>query len=316
LNKTEKNHTIMKKNSINRLSKILSIVGLLFIITAGQTDAQNSEQSLLWEISGNGLEQPSYLFGTFHLLQDEFLETKPEVLEKFHASEQVMVEVEIDSSQLQQLSMMAIMQDDLISNHLSEDEELILSEALVSLMGVGLQQVDRLKPMALSATISLLQYQMYLGDEMTQYEGEPIDQWFVSEGRLAGKQLVFFETMEEQMDLIFNSMSVSDQADLLVGYLEDEEGTEELIRRLFDCYVNEDITCLEQIGNDMYEDMPAATVFLDVRNENWMRQIPSLIETKASFIAVGALHLIGEQGLVAMLQREGYRVVPVNTNPG
>ena len=306
----------MKKNSINRLSKILSIVGLLFIITAGQTDAQNSEQSLLWEISGNGLEQPSYLFGTFHLLQDEFLETKPEVLEKFHASEQVMVEVEIDSSQLQQLSMMAIMQDDLISNHLSEDEEQILSEALVSLMGVGLQQVDRLKPMALSATISLLQYQMYLGDEMTQYEGEPIDQWFVSEGRLAGKQLVFFETMEEQMDLIFNSMSVSDQADLLVGYLEDEEGTEELIRRLFDCYVNEDITCLEQIGNDMYEDMPAATVFLDVRNENWMRQIPSLIETKASFIAVGALHLIGEQGLVAMLQREGYRVVPVNTNPG
>lgn len=306
----------MKKNNINRLSKILSIFCLLFIITAGQTDAQNSEQSLLWEISGNGLEQPSYLFGTFHLLQDEFLETKPKVLEKFNASEQIMVEVEIDSSQLQQLSMMAIMQDDLISNHLSEDEEQILSEALVSLMGVGLQQVDRLKPMALSATISLLQYQMFLGEELTQYKGEPIDQWFASEGRRAGKELVFFETMEEQMNLIFNSMPVSEQADLLVGYLEDEEGTEELIRRLFDCYVNEDITCLEQIGDDMYEEMPATTAFLDVRNENWMQQIPSLIVTKPSFIAVGALHLTGEQGLIAMLQREGYRVEAVHTNPG
>lgn len=306
----------MKKYISNKLSKILSIIAVLVIATTTQLYAQNSDQSLLWEISGNGLEEPSYLFGTFHLLQQEFLETKPVVLEKFDASEQVMVEVEIDSSQMQQLSMMAYMQDDLISNHLTKDEQALLSEVLTSLMGVGLQQVDRIKPMALSASISMIQYQMLLGSEMTQYDGEPIDMWFVSEGRRTGKELVFFETMEEQMDLIFNSMPVSEQADLLMEYLEDEEGTEELIRRLFDCYINEKSACLEEIGNDMYEEMPAATAFLDVRNENWMKEIPARMNEKPSFIAVGALHLTGDEGLIAMLKREGYSVRPVETTPG
>lgn len=306
----------MKKDLSTPLSKILSIFMLLITLNTGSLFAQNSGQSLLWEISGNGLEEPSYLFGTFHLLQQEFLETKPVVLEKFHASEQVMVEVEIDSSQMQQLSMMALMQDDLISNHLSNEQQDLLSDVLVSLMGVGLQQVDRLKPMALSATISMLQYQMLLGEEMTKYEGELIDQWFVSEGKRADKDLVYFETMEEQMDLIFNSMPVSEQADMLIGYLEDEEATEELIRQLFTCYVNEEIACLAEIGEEMYEEMPAATAFLDVRNENWMEQIPARMEEKPSFIAVGALHLTGEMGLIEMLRREGYSVEPVHTNPG
>jgi len=309
------NYLIMKEDLNIPMGRLLPLLILLFTLNTGPLFAQDSDQSLLWEISGNGLEEPSYLFGTFHLLQDEFLETKPVVLQKFHASEQVMVEVEIDSSKMQQLAMMAFMQDDRISNHLTEEQQTLLSDVLVSLMGVGLPQVDRIKPMALSATISLLQYQMLLGEEMTKYEGEPIDQWFVSEGKRSGKELVFFETMEQQMDLIFNSMPVSEQADLLIGYLEDEEETNALIRRLFDCYMNEKTACLEQIGDDMYEEMPATTAFLDVRNENWMEQIPSRMEQLPSFIAVGALHLTGEQGLIEMLRRDGYSVEPVQTNP-
>lgn len=306
----------MKIKRCNTLFRSLSIWILLLILNTELLPGQDSDPSLLWKISGNGLEEPSYLFGTFHLLQQEFLETKPVVLEKFQASEQVMVEVEIDSSQIQQLSMMSIMQDDLISNHLTKEQQNLLSDVLVSLLGVGLEQVDRVKPMALSATISILQYQALLGEEMTKYEGELIDQWFVSEGKRTGKELVYFETMEEQMNLLFNSMTVSEQAELLIGHLEDEEETNALIRNLFDCYTSEKTACLAEIGEEMYEEMPAATAFLDVRNENWMDQIPARMKEMPSFIAVGALHLTGEMGLIEMLRREGYRVEPVQTHPG
>lgn len=295
---------------------IVPLILFLGLFLARPVTAQDLGNSLLWEISGNGLEEPSYLFGTFHLLHDEFLETKPMVLETFNASEQVIVEVEVDSSEMQQLAMMAMMQDDLISNHVTDEEKKMLSDALITLMGVGLDQVDRLKPMALSATISMIQYQMVLGEEMTIYKGEPIDQWFVTEGRQTGKELVFLETMEEQMNLIFNSMTVKEQTDMLVEYLEDEEEAETLIRQLFNCYVSEDIKCLEELGDEMFTEMPAATALLDVRNANWMKQIPTRIQSRPSFIAVGALHLTGEQGLIAMLKRKGYLVEPVVTTPG
>ena len=295
---------------------IVPLILFLGLFLARPVTAQDLGNSLLWEISGNGLEEPSYLFGTFHLLHDEFLETKPMVLETFNASEQVIVEVEVDSSEMQQLAMMAMMQDDLISNHVTDEEKKMLSDALITLMGVGLDQVDRLKPMALSATISMIQYQMVLGEEMTIYKGEPIDQWFVTEGRQTGKELVFLETMEEQMNLIFNSMTIKEQTDMLVEYLEDEEEAETLIRQLFNCYVSEDIKCLEELGDEMFTEMPAATALLDVRNANWMKQIPTRIQSRPSFIAVGALHLTGEQGLIAMLKRKGYLVEPVVTTPG
>lgn len=216
---------------------------------------------------------------------------------------------------MQALSMMAVMQGDLISNYLTDDEQAFLSEILTSTLGVGLSQVDMLKPMALMATLSMMHNQMVLGEALTGYNGLPIDQWFATEGKRIGKQVVALESMEEQMDLLFNSSTVEEQSEQLVSYLQSEEESFELIRTLFDCYVTEDLNCLHQIGEDMYEEMPAMTEFLDVRNKNWMEKIPILISKKPSFIAVGALHLTGENGLIELLKQEGFQVEPLQSNP-
>ncbi len=307
----------MKAKKITSVINKVLLTGIfLLTIQAGNLYAQHSDHSLLWEISGNQLEQPSYLFGTFHLLHDEFLGTKPEVLKIFHSAEQVLVEVEIDSSKMQQLSMMTVMQGDLISNYLTVEEAGFLSEVLTSTIGVGLSQVDMLKPMALMATLSMIHNQIVLGEALTGYSGLPIDYWFAADGKKSGKNVVALESMEEQMDLLFNSISVEEQAERLVSYLQNEEESFELINKLFNCYVSEDLPCLQQIGDDMYTEMPTMTAFLDVRNVNWMEKIPALIQEKSSFIAVGALHLTGEMGLIELLRREGYRVEPLQTNPG
>jgi len=170
--------------------------------------------------------------------------------------------------------------------------------------------------MALMATISMIQSQTILGKKLTGYRGLVMDQWFATDGKKLGKDVAALESLEEQMDLLFNTTPVEEQAEQLVSYLQNEEESAELIETLFNCYVSEDLPCLQKIGDDMYTEMPAMTAFLDVRNENWMEKIPALIQEKPSFIAVGALHLTGEMGLIELLRNEGYRVEPLQTSPG
>lgn len=304
----------MKNKIKNTLQIGIRASLLVLIFNINIVSGQHSDQSLLWEISGKNLEQSSYLFGTFHLLNDEFLQSKPEVLNRFEQVEQIVVEVEIDSSKMQQMAMMTVMQGDLISNYLSDDEAELISETLTVMLGVSLDQVDVLKPMALMATLSMIHNQMVLGEDLTGYEGIPVDQWFASEGMQSGKQVVPLESIEEQMGLLFNTTSNEDQAAQLVSYLQNEEESFELIQTLFDCYVSEDLKCLQKIGDDMYEAMPSMTAFLDERNVNWMTKLPDLIQDKPSLIAVGALHLTGEMGLIELLRQEGYRVESVQTN--
>lgn len=146
------------KNKINNTLKAAMRIAILVLMFSATTHfAQPGNNSLLWEISSTGLEQPSYLFGTFHLLNDGFLQTKPEVLNHFKTAKQIVVEVEIDSSKMEQLAMMSVMQGNLISNYLSDDEAEQISEVLTAILGVSLAQVDVLKPMALMASLSMIQ---------------------------------------------------------------------------------------------------------------------------------------------------------------
>ncbi|MBX7089581.1 MAG: TraB/GumN family protein [Cyclobacteriaceae bacterium] len=68
---------------ILRNSGLLLLVAIIFVSGGVHAQKKNSEKSLLWKISGNGLKQPSYLFGTYHLLGDKFLSQVPEVQQPF-----------------------------------------------------------------------------------------------------------------------------------------------------------------------------------------------------------------------------------------
>ena len=50
---------------------------------------------------------------------------------------------------------------------------------------------------------------------------------------------------------------------------------------------------------------------LEVRNENWMVKMPDMMKDKSTFFAVGAAHLLGEQGMINLLRKKGYVVKPI-----
>lgn len=100
--------------------------------TKKQTPQKNTQvrqlpNSLLWEISGNGLKQPSYMYGTYHLLNDSYLESVPAVKDRFKASQGVVVETELDSAAMVKMGSHMVMQYNKVSALLSAEDYALVS---------------------------------------------------------------------------------------------------------------------------------------------------------------------------------------------
>jgi uncharacterized protein YbaP (TraB family) len=115
----------MKKNLLRLFLLHVAFIALSTLTFGQKTDAK----ALLWKVSGKGLQEPSYIFGTYHLMGDKFLSALPEIDAPFKNAKGIVVETVIDSSKLISMAMMAIMKDNKISNLISpEDFQLVAAE--------------------------------------------------------------------------------------------------------------------------------------------------------------------------------------------
>lgn len=278
---------------------------------AASTQNQASAKSLLWEISGNGLKEPSYLYGTYHLLNDSYLNTVPEVKARFERSKGVVVEVEIDSAQMMQLAPKMVMPDNKISALLSTDDYALVGQEVKQTLGYDLKMLDQMKPMTLLLMMSMMEYQKQ--DVLKQYQGTALDAYFAEQGRSTGKKISTLETLEQQFNLLYNHYPVEKQATHLVEYVKNKEEALKAAVLLTDLYFKKDLKGMWE-ASEAYnkltgeEDMAYMT---DDRNINWMTKLPAIMKEQSTFVAVGALHLPGQNGLIALLQRAGYTVKPL-----
>ena len=123
------------------------------------------------------------------------------------------------------------------------------------------------------------------------------------------------ECIDKQIDLLFNSQSLERQSFLLVGAVESSNDIETEIKTVNNLYKKGDLNeLLSLYQNDTTKYAPTQQEqfeLLDNRNQEWVKTIPQLIHQKSCFIAVGALHLPGENGLIELLKKAGYKVKPV-----
>lgn len=268
-------------------------------------------KSLLWEVSGNGLKQPSYLYGTYHLLNDSYLNSVPVVKERFLQSKGVVVETEIDSAAMMQLGAKMVMSDNKISAMLSTEEFEMVGKEVKQSMGYDLAMLDQMKPITLLLMLSMSEYQKM--EVLKQYKGKPLDVYFAQQGRKDGKKISTLETMEEQFDLLYSHHPVEKQARQLVEYVKQKEKAVQTSEQLTKLYFEKDLAGM-WAASEAYnkltgeEDM---AYLIDDRNKNWMTKLPDLMKEQQTFVAVGALHLPGENGLIQLLQRAGYIVKPL-----
>ena len=291
---------------------------LLFLSIALSSCAKpKQETGLLWKITGNNLNQPSYLFGTHHLIPLSFLDSIDGLQDAFMATEQTIGELDMNNiGEMQmQLMMGSIMPDEYSYNELLNDEDrAILDQTLNEYIGAGLNQFQQMKPAMLNTLLSVMMYKkLYPSDE----EGLSMDEHFQKEARNRYRQTLGLETAQDQIDVLFNAQTIEKQAESLMCNIKNIDYGKQQMDKLMKAYYAQDLTAMAKLYEEEDPNNPCPSTDDEKdelnknRNEKWMELLPEMIGKKSSFIAVGCLHLVGEDGLINMLRKEGYTLEAV-----
>jgi len=290
-------------------------LALFSVASWAQTEAADQytptaeENSLLWEISGSDLEQPSYLFGTIHMIgkKDFFLTDK--MKSSFEKTSQVAFEIDMeemsDFSTLMPLMMKTFMADGTTLSDLISDEEYKLVKGHFEDIGLPMMLLDRIKPMFLSAMTSgdMLGTGNDEQDAMVSYEMELMKMAQEQEKEING-----LETAEFQMSM-FDSIPYDAQAQMLVESIKSGQEGDDQFEEMVEMYKNQDIYRMQTMladedeGISGYED-----ILLAGRNRNWIPIMADMMSQNPTFFAVGAGHLGGKVGVIALLRQKGYEV--------
>ena len=276
---------------------------------AGGDKEPTLENTLLWEVSGKGLAKPSYLFGTFHLRTSTFIDSFPIIGRKFNECEAVAGEVVIDSSSLITAAMAGMMKDTTLTQLLSKKDFNLVSKRLKKLSGYDLILFNNFCPVM----VELLIEQSYYKDNSNGAEkGQVMDMYFQQQAKEKKKKLLGLESIDDQVNIIYHSTSYKMQAQSLVNMVKHREKKSEAdMSQLVKCYNNADLTCLNNMLHESGMSQKDEDVIVKKRNDKWIAELPEIMQANSVFVAVGALHLTGQWGLIAQLRSLGYTVKPV-----
>lgn len=296
-----------------RNSGVRLLLAIIFFSGALHAQEKKTEKALLWKISGNGLQEPSYLFGTYHLLGSKFLTAVPETEQPLANAKGVVVEIVLDSGKMMSVIMeKGIMQDKKISTLLSPEDFKRVDSALLALSGYSLKMFDRFKPAQATLMFGVFQVKTIHVEVLKKYEGVPVDVHIASLAKKTGKNVTALETIEQQCDMMYNHFSVEEQAKQLVETVNQSDFSAKNSVEMFDLYLQKDLDAMWQMMEAMPEDLTGNMDYmLKDRNVNWVKVLPELMKSGSQFIAVGAGHLPGANGLISLLRKESYTVTPV-----
>ena len=291
-----------------------SFIGaVLFICVAFSANAQ-----LLWKVSGNGLNQPSYIIGTHHLAPFSIMDSIAGLKKAMNETQQVYGEIKMSEMQspatMEKMQKAMMIESDTTLNSLlsPKDFETANKFCKENLM-VDLNMAPKLKPAFLLNNAVVMAYVKHIGKFNPQ---EQLDTFFQSQAIQNGKKVDGLETAEFQFNLLFNGSSLQRQAQLLMCTLNHIETEVENLKRLTNAYMNQDLNTMLKISEerkgDQCDALPSEEdAMIYNRNKAWAEKLPAIMKAAPTFVAVGALHLPGEKGLLNLLKRQGYTVEAV-----
>ena len=264
------------------------------------------ESGLLWQIEGPGVTDKCYLFGTMHLIASEAF-FFPKKLEKaLSKSEELVMEIpgtDIDPELARELM---LLENGSLKDYLDELQLDTLKQWAKEEHGVNEEifafAFESLKPIA----VVQMAIHSSVSSDVASYE--------VSFEEIATEMEIpvsGLETVQEQLSL-FDSLDTSIQANMIMASIRTQPEDEAYDQQLLDLYTLQDIDGLYGLITEADDfDAEIQAVFIDNRNIKWIPQIINKISVSKSFIAVGAGHLGGPNGLIRLLESEGYTLTPI-----
>ena len=301
-----------KKNTKNNKKKTESSISL------------ELENSVFWEVSGNGLKQASYLFGTHHLYPAGNIKKNDLIKEKINACQVVMGEIAMDNMLAMSMATMKamIMKDTTLKDLLGEKDYEKVDTYMKKNVGMSIAFFNNMRPMVLVQMITVTKASKDLGIEETKNSkavgmgdlSNTLDFYFQEYGKSQKKEIMGLETVEQQANILFNGYPLKRQVEMLLEAIEDEKGSSSIdnVKKLNELYKQQNLNELAKFSLDeAMMKKEEYNALLKNRNDAWMPKIYELIHQKPAFIAVGALHLVGIDGVIYQLRKKGYQVKPV-----
>lgn len=268
------------------------------------SNAQELEKSLLWKISGNGLKKPSYLFGTIHLTCDTSLDAN--TLNALETTEQLYLELDMDDKSIQMKLMKLMMMKDgaKLSTLLSPEDFKILDEFMKKNLNMSAKLFDSFKPFMISSM---------LFPKMLDCKSQSVESELMKITKEQNEEIFGLEKAEDQMK-VFDEISYQDQADELLKTVKDNlEKDKKEFQEMITIYQNKDIEGMLKMMSDSDNKITSENqdILLNNRNKNWIPVMIKTMKDKPTFFGVGAGHLAGEEGVIKLLRKKGYKVEAV-----
>ena len=294
-----------------------TIITALLALVAFTANAQ-----LLFRISGNGLEKPSYIVGTYHIVDDSFVDSIAGIRQALADCQQVYTEVlkaDLTSADSLAFKKAQLLPKGMTIDKLLSSEEMDRLNAFVKriigtdLSNPQLASFSHLTPTALSLNLSLLIFAKKYGGLMKS--GTMIDDFFPKEAMKQGKSVGGLETMAFQLNLLYG-YTMEEQKEALMCMVDNGEIIEKMEEDIAQAYLSRDLNRLKEILDRKMAicSSPEETAaMLDNRNADWLTKMPGIMNEKPTLFAVGAGHLLGENGVLNLLGKAGYTVEPVQS---
>jgi uncharacterized protein len=305
----------LRKNGLQKISQIVQRHAALPLaltlsftcawpgIAASNKPTPITEKSLMWEVTGNGLNQPSYLFGTIHINCKNRLKFSPKRQEVFAKAQQIYLELDFDDPTLQK--------------QIGQNTQMPPGQNLQKLLTTKQYKearkyfADKLKlPLDFFSTT-----RPFILTSLATPSGLkcPVDSWEEVIVKMAKQKKLEVRGLESVKDqfAVFDTISLKEEAAMLMEVIKNPAKNQQEFLKLIAAYNNEDLQLLEKITKADPEAKKFNTSLLDNRNRKWIPIITREAKSKSTFFGFGAAHLVGAEGVISLLQKAGYTVKPI-----
>lgn len=281
-------------------------VAFLFVLAAGISTlfAQAPRSSVLWEVSGKGLKAPSYVFGTIHMACKADFTISESLKNRIKNTKQFYGELKMDDLASMQMEMAKkmIMKDRTIESMVGAEDYKKMSEAFQNIVGMPFGLFNNFKPFMSMSMVSL---KMITCNDNIQPETEF--------AKIAGDHkipVLGLETVEDEMNAI-DKTPLDSQVNDLKNILLNFDSSKLEMKKLIDLYKKRNIDHIYAYISSSMNGGSIEKNLIITRNRNWLPVIVKAMQAKPSFFAVGAGHLGGENGVLNLLRKQGYKLTPV-----
>lgn len=285
---------------MKNLFKIAALILVSLVSSGTHAQEKKSNQSLLWEISGNGLTKPSYLYGTIHMIcKDDFIFSE-KTKKALDQAGQLTLEINMtDPKEIADVQSF-FMSNVSLSKKLTPKQYAEVDQLTTTKLGMSLGKMGNA---SLFAVYGSFLYKAIGCTDIKSYENE-----FITYTNNRKMSVAGLESGRAQMENINKAYP----DDFIVELIKADEEYNTMWAELIEAYKNEDLKkTYRYITDSKFMNPEAMKWLLTVRNTNWVNKMPAMMQEESNFFAVGAAHLVGKDGVIELLRAKGYKVNPI-----